>query len=50
MIPAHPCHNQDCAGTCSYVDDDYGSLGSGGSYEIYKCDTCGAVDYSPLPD
>lgn len=33
-----------------YVDDEYGSLADGGSYEIYDCSICGQRLYSPLPD
>lgn len=32
------------------VGEEYGSLGSGGSYEVYKCRRCGRVAYSQLPD
>ena len=30
--------------------DEYGSLASGGSYEVYRCRVCGKVSYSQLPD
>lgn len=33
-----------------YVDDEYGSLGEGGSYEVWKCRRCGRVAYSMMPD
>lgn len=33
-----------------YVDDEYGSLAEGGSYEIHKCTRCGRVTYFQLPD
>lgn len=33
-----------------YYDDEYGSLASGGSYEVYKCVNCGRRHYVPLPD
>jgi hypothetical protein len=33
-----------------YEGDDYGSLGGGGSYEIYRCTICRKSHYSPLPD
>lgn len=33
-----------------YVDDEYGSLADGGSYEIYKCKKCAQISYSQLPD
>lgn len=33
-----------------YVVDEYGSLASGGSYEIYKCPNCGRRFYVQLPD
>lgn len=39
-----------CPGELKYEDDEYGSLGSGGSYEIYRCDTCGRKNYFALPD
>lgn len=46
----HPCHNAECEGTCRYVDDEYGSLEQGGSYEQWKCDKCGRITWIPLPD
>lgn len=49
-VPPHPCHKKDCPGTCRYVEDDYGSVGSGGSYEVYQCNCCGHTDYSPMGD
>ena len=30
--------------------EEYGSLASGGSYEVYTCGVCGRVAYSPMPD
>jgi hypothetical protein len=33
-----------------YEDDEYGSLASGGSYEVYRCSVCGKRSYSQLPD
>lgn len=47
---AHPCHVDGCPGHCRYVDDEYGSLAAGGSYEIWSCDACGHRVYSALPD
>lgn len=32
------------------VDEDYGSLGDGGDYEIVVCKNCKRRAYSPLPD
>jgi ribosomal protein L37E len=42
----HPSHQH----TWVYVDDEYGSLADGGSYEIYDCSTCGKRKYVQLPD
>lgn len=36
-------------GEMTYIDDEYGSLSSGGSYEIYNCSIHGYV-YIQLPD
>lgn len=47
---SYPCPKDECNGTMMYVDDEYGSLADGGSYERFTCDTCGRVHYSPLPD
>ena len=33
-----------------YIDDEYDSLANGGSYEVYRCATCGMVSFSMLPD
>lgn len=33
-----------------YHDDEYGSLGDGGSYEVYKCTICFKRKYYQLPD
>lgn len=46
----HPCHDSKCTGTCRYSHDDYGSLGQGGSYEIWVCDKCGKRTWVMLPD
>lgn len=48
--PKLPCKNISCPGNYAYVDDDYGSLSDGGSYEIYDCDTCGHRRREMLPD
>lgn len=32
------------------VDQEYGSLASGGSYDVLECRRCGRRAYSPLPD
>jgi len=32
------------------VGEEYGSLGGGGSYEVYKCRVCGRVSYSMMAD
>jgi hypothetical protein len=32
------------------VGEEYGSLASGGSYDVLKCQNCGRVAYSPMPD
>ena len=39
-----------CEHDWKYEDDEYGSLASGGSYEIYRCTKCGKRDYVQLPD
>lgn len=33
-----------------YEDDEYDSLGNGGSYAIYRCVKCDARKYEMLPD
>lgn len=46
-------HRNPCkCGTNAYFkeDDEYGSLASGGSYEVCSCSNCGAKVYVPLPD
>lgn len=32
------------------AEEDYGSLGSGGSYVRYECRTCNKSEWSALPD
>jgi hypothetical protein len=32
------------------IGEDYGSLGSGGSYEKLECKNCGRIAYSPMAD
>jgi len=44
------CGINGCQGVLEYHDDEYGSLGSGGSYEIYYCSCCGSKRYFMLPD
>lgn len=44
------CINPNCDGEIKYVDDDYGSLGDGGSYEIWDCQKCGKRRRFALPD
>lgn len=39
-----------CPGIMRHDGEDYGSLGDGGSYDIYKCDVCGGTHYSPMAD
>lgn len=46
----HPCHQEGCGGTCRYIEDEYGSLGSGGSYEKWQCDRCKKITWVQLPD
>ena len=46
-------HNRPCeCGNNEFDDmeDEYGSLGDGGSYERCRCTSCGKVHYSMLPD
>ena len=33
-----------------FVETEYGSLGDGGSYDVYKCSKCGKRKYVQLPD
>jgi hypothetical protein len=49
-MSARPCHKDDCDGTEIEGETEYGSLGSGGSYEVYKCDKCGNICRTMLPD
>lgn len=39
-----------CDHECATIDEDYGSLGSGGSYEKHQCYICGDQHWVPLPD
>jgi hypothetical protein len=32
------------------VGEEYGSLGSGGSYDVYRCRDCGKRSYSEMAD
>lgn len=41
---------KDCEHDYEYVDDEYGSLADGGSYEMHDCSKCGHRIYVPLPD
>ncbi len=36
--------------TWEYLEDEYGSLADGGSYEVYECTTCHKRKYVQLPD
>ena len=45
-----PAPKQKCEHDWKYEDDEYGSLASGGSYEIYRCTKCGKKNYVQLPD
>jgi hypothetical protein len=55
-VPAYSCGDRlrPCkrcgADAWSDGEDDYGSLGDGGSYERFKCRHCGNVIYVALPD
>lgn len=42
------CHRKD-GGILTYKDDEYGSLGEGGSYEVWQC-TVHGIHYFQLPD
>ncbi len=42
------CKN--CRGSTTALDDEYGSLGDGGSYEQFQCNDCGVTTYVELPD
>jgi hypothetical protein len=39
-----------CDHTWVYVEDEYGSLGDGGSYEAYKCSNCNRKSYVQMAD
>lgn len=39
-----------CKTELVYKDDEYGSLASGGSYEIWVCPSCGKTHYFELLD
>jgi len=42
---------RDCAHErVEYVEDEYGSLADGGSYEVHRCTACDKLIYVPLPD
>lgn len=45
-----PCHVPHCGGAEIEQETEYGSLATGGSYEVFKCDRCGNVCRSQLPD
>lgn len=40
----HPDHEY------RWIEDEYGSLAEGGSYEIYECRKCGQKHYCQMPD
>ena len=45
-VPLNESHEHEWV----YEDDEYGSLADGGSYEVYRCATCGRRSYAQLPD
>ncbi len=48
MNKEKPCHPDEHE--YEYLDDEYGALADGGSYEVYICTKCGRKSYSPLAD
>ena len=44
------CGHQGCTGFLQWVRDDYGSVGGGGSCEVYKCLECKKTYHFQLPD
>jgi len=48
--PARPNGEGRPAHDYEFIDEEYGSLRDGGSYEHYRCRRCGRHAYSPLPD
>lgn len=52
LEPEEDAHQDcvECGGEVKYLDDEYGSLASGGSYEVFKCASCGTRCYHALPD
>jgi len=45
-----PCHKDNCSGTEIEKEPEYGSVQSGGSYEVYECDTCHNICRSQMSD
>ena len=46
-----PCEGYGCGGLeFEQLEDEYGSLAQGGSYERCRCVKCGKISYSELPD
>jgi hypothetical protein len=48
--PAKPNAESPVPHDYEVIGEEYGSLASGGSYEVLECRVCGRVAYSPLPD
>ena len=48
--PALPSAQSPVPHDYEHVEDEYGSLADGGSYEKLRCRSCGRITYSPLPD
>ena len=48
--PAPTVYCKLCGGVEKWVRDDYGSLDSGGSYELYQCTECQNQKWYLLPD
>lgn len=51
MTHEHPSPRARCGGVAyEKMEDEYGSLASGGSYERCRCVGCDKIVYSALPD
>jgi hypothetical protein len=48
--PDHPTTAPFEAHDWEHIDEEYGSLGDGGSYDVYRCRGCGKRSYSPMAD
>ncbi len=46
----YTCGHKGCQGTLVWKHDNYGSVGGGGSEEVYRCDTCNKLYFFQLPD